>query len=252
MKIRILGSGSSGGVPRVGTGWGACDPNEPKNRRTRCSILIESNTGKRCLIDTAPDMREQLLACDVHYLDAVFYTHAHADQAHGIDDLRGIAMVNHARVPVYANEETAKDLGRRFDYCFQSFQGYPAILDMQVIDAPVDVDDMRVIPVPVPHGLVEALGFRIGNAAYFPDLSDLPKRALDALQGLEVLIIDALRYKPHPSHLTVAQALAFSEIVRPKTTILTNLHQDLDYQTLIATLPPGVIPAYDGMEIKLQ
>ena len=251
MKVRILGSGSSGGIPRVGTGWGACDPKEPKNRRSRCSLLVESDIGARILIDTSPDMREQLLACDVHDLDAVFYTHAHADQAHGIDDLRGIAMVNRQRVPVYADAETLSDLTRRFDYCFQSFQGYPAILDAHEMDKPVYVGGLTVIPVRVPHGSINALGFRIGNVGYFPDLSDLPDTALAKLEGLDVLIIDALRYRWHPSHLSVSQALEFAERLKPGRTVLTNLHQDLDYRTLLATLPTGVVPGYDGMDIIL-
>lgn len=250
MKIRILGSGSSGGVPRIGTGWGACNPAEPKNRRTRCSVLVEGDHGTRILIDTSPDMREQLIACDVHHLDAVFYTHAHADQAHGIDDLRGIAIANGAQVPVYGDPENLKILMDRFDYCFTPMKGYPAILDAhEMTAAAVDVNELHVIPIEVPHGLINALGFRIGGVGYFPDLSGMSVAAQGLLQELDVLVIDALRYRPHPSHLSVAQALEISNSLQPKQTVLTNLHQDLDYQTLLGTLPAGVYPAYDGMEI---
>ena len=249
MKVRILGSGSSGGVPRVGSGWGACDPNEPKNRRTRCSILIEGDQGTRVLVDTAPDMREQLLACDVHHIDAVFYTHAHADQAHGIDDLRGVAMTNRARVPIYADPVNLEALTHRFDYCFTRVQGYPPILEAHEITEPVTVNELDIRPLTVPHGPIPALGFRIGDVAYFPDLSDIPDGVMAELDGLDVLILDALRYQPHPCHLTVDQALGFIDRLKPQRAVLTNLHQDLDYSTLQGTLPSGVVPAYDGMEI---
>jgi phosphoribosyl 1,2-cyclic phosphate phosphodiesterase len=262
LRLTILGCGSSAGVPRVGVGWGACDPANPKNRRRRCSILVERTApdgrATSVLVDTTPDLREQLLGADVNRLDAVLYTHEHADHIHGIDDLRPLAIVMHRRIPVYADRMTSELLQIRFGYCFEApaGSGYPPILEMRhlkagaatVVAGPggaVDAMPFRMI-----HGDIEALGFRFGDIAYAPDVSQMPEESLDHLRGLDVLILDALRYAPHPTHFSVSEALDLIAQVKPRRAILTNLHTDLDYEKLRRELPPGIEPAYDGLQIE--
>lgn len=261
LTITILGCGSSGGVPRPALGWGACDPNNPKNRRRRCSLLLErrAETGvTRVLIDTSPDLREQLLDADADHIDAVFLTHEHADQTHGIDDLRGVVMHMRKRIPLYLSQSTAHDIVARFGYCFATPPGsdYPPILDRCSIEA----GEARTITGKggalalsaflVQHGNIPALGYRIGNVAYTPDLNEIPDQSLDALAGLDLWIIDALRYTQHPTHFSVSDALRWISRVRPRRAVLTNLHSDLDYETLRRELPDGVVPAYDGMVLE--
>ncbi|MCJ2074052.1 MBL fold metallo-hydrolase [Methylobacterium sp. J-030] len=263
LTLRILGCGSSGGVPRVGSGWGACDPENPRNRRRRCSILVERLAGggrTTLLVDTSPDLREQLIDAGVKRLDAVLYTHAHADHTHGIDDLRPLVIAMRARIPVYADALTRAPLTKRFGYCFETPPGsaYPPILDLR--DLPVDGDltlageggAIRVESLPVEHGNEAALGFRFGQAAYMPDVSLIPEASLARLHGLDLLIIDALRDTPHPTHFSVSQALALIAEVRPRRAVLTNLHTDLDHAALAARLPDGVVPAYDGLSLTLD
>ena len=262
LTVTILGSGSSTGVPRVGAGWGACDPSEPRNRRRRCSILVEK-TGPEgttaVLVDTSPDLRQQLLDAGVTRLDAVLFTHDHADHTHGIDDLRPLVLHMRRRIPAYADATTAAVLQARFGYCFETppGSGYPPILDEHRIVVPrpvviqgpggaVEAEPFRMI-----HGPTEATGFRFGSLAYAPDVSVMPPESVERLRGLEVLIVDALRYTPHPSHFSVSEALALIEAVRPQRAILTNLHTDLDYETLRREVPAGVEPAFDGLQVEL-
>ncbi|MBY0531127.1 MAG: MBL fold metallo-hydrolase [Xanthobacteraceae bacterium] len=258
----ILGCGSSGGVPRVGQGWGACDPNNPKNRRRRCSLLVERESAEgrtTVLIDTSPDLREQLLDADVATIDAVLYSHDHADHTHGIDDLRPLALVQRKRIDVYADEQTSKLLHERFGYCFETPAGseYPPILQEHRMreDREVTVSgkggEITALPFSMQHGSTQALGFRIGKAAYSCDVSDLPAASLKALEGLDLWIVDALRYRPHPSHFSVDETLGWIARMKPKRAVLTNLHTDLDYEELKAKLPPNVEPAYDGIEISI-
>ncbi len=264
LKVTILGSGSSGGVPRLGGTdgageWGACDPLEPKNRRRRCSILVERGA-TRVLVDTTPDMREQLLDARVSKLDAVLITHDHADQAHGFDDLRMIAQNMMRRVDVYAAPETMRAMKQRFGYCFNDGQrdGYPAIIEDHTIERPYR--DVAIAgaggPISVrtfdqDHGTLVSQGFRFGQVAYSSDVVGLDTAAFDALSGVDCWIVDALRYRAHPTHAHVEKTLSWIERVRPKRAILTNLHTDLDYQTLRRALPDGVEPAFDGMTITL-
>ncbi len=264
MKVTILGCGSSGGVPRIGGtdgqgDWGACDPAEPRNRRRRCSILVE-NGPTRVLVDCSPDMREQLLDARVATLDAVFITHDHADQSHGIDDLRMIAQNMMRRVPVHAGPETLAVLRSRFSYCFEATSNgaYPAILEAHEITRPFA--DIRIGPADAPitvrafdqdHGTMVSQGFRFGPVAYSSDVVNLDDAAFAALEGVECWIVDALRYRPHPTHSHLEKTLAWISRVRPRRAILTNLHIDLDYRALINSLPDCVEPAYDGMTICL-
>lgn len=259
-RFTILGCGSSGGVPRLGGDWGDCDPANPKNRRRRCSLLVEriAPTGTtRVLIDTSPDMREQLLDAGVGTLDAVVYTHSHADHVHGIDDLRQIVFNLRARLPVWADLPTQKDLLARFDYAFVQPEGslYPPILDLHTIDGPVTVSGaggaITFAPFPVDHGSMPALGFRIAGLAYLPDAVGIPEPSWTLLQGLDVWIVDALRRKPHPTHAHLAMTLDWIARAAPARAILTNMHVDLDHATLEAEMPAHIAPAHDGMVIEL-
>ncbi|KAB2942760.1 MAG: MBL fold metallo-hydrolase [Hyphomicrobium sp.] len=262
-RATILGCGSSGGVPRIGSMWGACDPTNPKNRRSRCSALIERLGKPRhttVLIDTAPDLREQLLSVRCETLDAVLYTHDHADHTHGIDDLRMVAYAMKKRIDVWVDEPTRQSLTERFGYCFEKPIGsaYPPILTPHPIDppAPIRVEGpsgaIEVVPIPQLHGDIGTLGYRIGGLAYSPDVSDIPIASVPLLQNLDVWIVDALRYTAHPSHFSVKQALEWIKRLKPKRAILTHMTTDLDYEALRRELPEGVEPAYDGMVIKFD
>lgn len=262
VRLTILGCGSSAGVPRIGGQWGACDPANPKNRRRRCSVLIErqgSGGTTRLLIDTSPDLRQQLLDVGVGVLDAVLYTHDHADHTNGIDELRAIALNTRARVPVWADQRTSDVLMNRFSYCFQMAPGsdYPPILRLNRLTPgkSVEIDGpggaIAALPFEVEHGTIRALGFRIGKAAYTPDLNGIPEGSLSALSNLDLWIVDALRLKPHPSHFTLEESLQWIGRLKPKRAVLTNMHIDLDYETLSLRLPPHVEPAYDGMALDI-
>jgi phosphoribosyl 1,2-cyclic phosphate phosphodiesterase len=261
VTFTILGCGSSGGVPRPGTGWGACDPNNPKNRRRRCALLVERKGPDgvtRILVDTGPDLREQLLDANVDWLDGVLYTHEHADHTHGIDDLRGLFMHRRRRVDVYADDVTSRMLMTRFGYCFVQPPGsdYPPILNMHGLapGRPLTIDGkggpITALPFTQDHGDIKSLGFRFGDVAYSSDLHDMPDASADALAGLDLWIVDALRYNPHPAHFSVTDALAWIERLKPARAVLTNMHADLDYEALRLSLPPGIDLAYDGMRLE--
>jgi phosphoribosyl 1,2-cyclic phosphate phosphodiesterase len=252
MEVTILGCGTSGGVPRLGNDWGACDPNEPKNRRSRCSILVE-NKGTKVLIDTSPDMRQQLLDAEVDDLDGVVWTHEHADQCHGIDELRVLAIRHRRRIDVWGDDKTLSILMKRFDYCFERLKGssYPAILSENFIDGPFSVGNIDFIPFDQDHGNITSLGFRMGAIGYSNDLVNLDDNGFDILKGIDTWIVDAMRYTPHPTHVNLETALKWIERLKPRRAVLTNMHVDLDYQTLINELPAGVEPAYDGMVVTV-
>jgi phosphoribosyl 1,2-cyclic phosphate phosphodiesterase len=262
LKFTILGCGSSGGVPRPALGWGDCDPGNPKNRRRRTSLLVERRSSAgvtRVLVDTSPDLRQQLLDAEVDSLDAVLITHEHADHTHGIDDLRGLFIRHRRRVDVHLDEHTAKTMRQRFGYCFQAPPGseYPPIANEHRL-APGQTLSVRgaggaiaALPILQAHGDINSLGFRFGGLAYSCDLKDLPAQSVEALGNLDIWIVDALRYRPHPSHWSVDEALAWIDRLKPRRAILTNLHSDLDYETLRAELPSHVEPAFDGMVVEL-
>jgi phosphoribosyl 1,2-cyclic phosphate phosphodiesterase len=263
LTLTVLGCGSSAGVPRPALGWGKCDPANPKNRRRRCSLLVERTSEHgttRIVIDTAPDLREQLIDAHVDHIDAVFLTHEHADQTHGIDDLRSVVLHQRKRIPVYFNQSTAKDIMARFSYCFIAPEGsdYPPILTRHGIEA----GESRVIEGKggtitlsaflVQHGNIPALGYRIGEAAYSPDLNDIPPESWPLLENLDLWIVDGLRPTPHPSHFSVDDALSWIDRFKPRRAVITNMHSDLDYEVLRQSLPEGVIPAYDGMRLEVK
>ncbi|WP_291823993.1 MBL fold metallo-hydrolase [Bosea sp. (in: a-proteobacteria)] len=263
LTVTILGCGSSGGVPRPALGWGACDPTEPKNRRRRCSILVERDGPSgttRLLVDTSPDLREQLLDAGVLHLDAVLFSHDHADHTHGIDDLRALVLHNRKRVTVHADARTQTSLTHRFRYLFETPPGsdYPAILDMRPLadGQPLTITGaggaIEALPLAVQHGPnYEALGFRFGDVGYVPDVSLMPQAAMTALAGLDVLILDCLRETPHSSHFNLAEALEAIAELKPRRAVLTNLHADLDYNRLRNMLEPGIDVGFDGMRISV-
>jgi phosphoribosyl 1,2-cyclic phosphate phosphodiesterase len=258
LRFTVLGCGSSAGVPRVGFGWGDCDPSNPKNRRRRCSLLVERHGEEgvtRILIDTAPDLREQLLDARVDHLDAVLLTHEHADQIHGIDDVRPLAQRQRQRIPFYFSASAAPDIRARFAYCFETpaRSHYPPIISENLIEPgrSVHLDGkggrVSALPFLVSHGEIPAVGFRLGGLAYTPDVNGIPDASLPALQNLDVWIVDALRFVPHPSHFNVEMALDWIRRIKPRQAILTNLSADVDFDVLRHRLPHGVEPAFDGM-----
>jgi len=263
LTVTILGCGSSGGVPRPALGWGKCDPKNPKNRRRRCSLLVErrgsAGAVTRVLVDTSPDLREQLLDVEVDWLDGVLFTHDHADHTHGIDDLRALVIHKRRRVDLYCDERTSAVLNARFGYCFATPQGseYPPIVnDHRIMPGrPVTISGeggpITALPFLQEHGDIPSLGFRFGGLAYSSDLKSLPSDSAAALAGLDVWIVDALRHAPHPSHFSVDDSLAWIDRIKPKHAVLTNLHSDLDYKALRERLPAHVEPAFDGMKIEL-
>lgn len=259
LTFTILGCGSSMGVPRVALGWGSCDPNNPKNRRRRCSLLIEragTQGNTRVLIDCSPDLRNQLLDTQVDWLDGVLITHEHADHTHGIDDLRPLFVHKRRRVDVYLDEPTSRAMHARFGYCFMTPPGsdYPPIATEKrlVPGKPVTIEGqggpIELLPILQNHGDIPSLGFRIGKVAYSADIKDLPPESLGLMAGLDVWIVDALRRSPHPSHFNLEEALHWIGRIKPKRAILTNLHTDMDYAELCAALPSGIEPAYDRMQ----
>jgi phosphoribosyl 1,2-cyclic phosphate phosphodiesterase len=248
-------------VPRLGGHWGDCDPENPKNRRTRCSLLVSRDGPEgttRVLIDTSPDLRHQLLEAGVGELDAVLYTHSHADHVHGLDDLRMIVFNMRRQLDVWADGDTGEQLLSRFGYAFVQPEGSPSppICNLHTIKGDVTIDGaggpITFTPFEVDHGSIEALGFRIGDAAYLPDVAQIPDAAWPVLEGLDLWILDALRRDPHPTHSHLAQSLDWIAQAAPKQAVLTNMHIDLDWDTVAAETPDNVTPAYDGMTLSIR
>jgi phosphoribosyl 1,2-cyclic phosphate phosphodiesterase len=253
MKVTILGCGASWGVPAIGPDWGRCDPVEPRNRRRRCSLLVESRDAV-LLIDMAPDLREQLLAANVARLDAVLLTHAHADHLHGIDDIRIINRLIGKALPIYTSSEALAEVERRFGYALLPAPDKPLYRPALIgrpIDGPFTAAGVRIVPIVQDHGYSMSLGFRIGPVAYSTDVAALDETAFAALAGTEVWIVDCMRREPHPTHSHLAKTLAWIDRVRPRRAILTRMDQSLDYGELCAELPHGVEPGYDGLTIDL-
>ncbi len=267
LTATILGCGSSGGVPRPGQGWGACDPANPKNRRRRCSLLLERqgpDGSTIVLIDTSPDLREQWLAAGPSggghdHLDGILMTHSHADHTHGIDDVRPLVIKARKRIDIFMDQPTRSALLSRFGYIFETPPGsqYPPLLNMNEIRHGVaaSVDGpggrMDALPFLLRHGDMDALGFRIGAMAYTPDVVGIPEDSIEYLANLDLWIIDALRYTRHPSHFSLEEALDWIKRMKPRRAILTNLHTDMDYERLCSELPSGVEPAYDGLVLPI-
>lgn len=254
MKLRILGSGTSSGVPRIGPDWGACDPAEPRNRRTRASLLVE-HEGTHILVDTSPDLREQLLAAGVSTVDAVIWTHDHADHCHGIDDLRQVFHALGRPVIGYARPDVLEALRARFGYIFAGRDGYPAVVEARLLPERLTIGGVSVVTADQPHGSISSVGLRFeaaGRAAgYATDFSELTPAMKALYAGLDVWVLDALRHAPHPTHPTVADALGWIRELAPARAAFIHMDHSLDYRTLAAELPAGVEPGYDGLEIVL-
>lgn len=274
-RVRILGCGSSGGVPRVGGDWGACDPSEPRNRRMRSSILVdywEGGTGGEgampppeqrtsVIIDTSPDLRQQLLNAETKRIDAVIYTHDHADQSHGMDDLRALAYRMKTRIPTYMDTSENNDLLERFKYCFEMPEGrnHPPILDLQPSISPGQQftisgpgGDLTALTLGLSHGPAPSLGFRFGPFVYTPDVWDIDDQTLELISGAKLWIVDALRYASHPTHAHADKTLMWLAKTQIREAVLTNLHIDMDYESLNVELPGQQSCAYDGLDIYLS
>jgi phosphoribosyl 1,2-cyclic phosphate phosphodiesterase len=254
MKITMLGCGPSTGVPAIGPDWGACDPGDPRNRRRRASLLIECR-GKTVLIDTSPDMREQLLDANIGRLNAVILTHAHADHLHGIDDLRSVNRVMQQAIPLYANAATLAEVEHRFGYVFDPIPSdgyfYKPHLTPHLIEGSFTAAGLPIVSFDQDHGYSKTLGFRIGVFGYSTDVVELDDAGFAALAGIELWIVDCLRYLPHSTHSHLEKTLSWIERVKPGRAILTHLDRPLDYRELAAKLPSGVEPGYDGLIIEL-
>ncbi|MBA3810978.1 MAG: MBL fold metallo-hydrolase [Caulobacteraceae bacterium] len=264
LEVVILGCGSSAGVPRADGNWGACDPANPRNRRSRCSLLVRRLSGgadnqTSVVVDAAPEFRLQAAAAGVRRLDALLLTHDHADQCHGIDDIRAFALTQRQRIACWMDGSTGASLAQMFGYIFQGAGVYPAIGDMRNLPphgAAWEVSGPSgTIPVTTfdqDHGPIRSIGYRFGSMAYSSDLVDLPETSFEALANLDLWIVDALRRTPHPTHAHLGRTLAWIERLKPRRAILTNMHMDLDYADLARELPVGVEPAYDGLRAHIE
>lgn len=262
LRFTILGCGSSPGVPRPNGDWGACDPDEPRNRRMRASLLVQrigDDGVTTVVIDTGPDFRQQMLLAGVTHIDGVVYTHAHADHVHGIDDLRTFVMTQRARIPVFADARTTERLRTAFDYIFetQKGSGYPPIVDAHLVETGREISiagkggAVTLTPFGIDHGTLRIKGFKIGGLSYCTDASGFPEKTLPVIARSDILIIDALQPQPHPTHFSMGQALDWIRRLEPRRAVLTHMHTPMDYRTVLQATPPHVEPAYDGMVLEL-
>ena len=254
MKLTILGCGTSSGVPRIGNDWGDCDPNEPKNRRSRVSIIVESQT-TRILVDTSPDLRNQFLDNDIDVVDAVIWTHDHADHCHGIDDLRAVFHKTRQPIPAYARPFTLESLKSRFSYAFDGHKYYPSICDGRPLSDEVQIGDVTVKTVDQPHGGITSAGFRFENndksICYATDFGEITDEMRNLYLSSDIFVVDALREKPHPTHAHLKMTLNFITSTNAKLSLLTHMDKSMDYQELRAQLANGIEPAYDGYQISI-
>lgn len=252
LDITILGSGTSTGIPVVGCECPVCRSSDPRNQRTRCSALV-SFAGRNVLIDTSTDLRQQALREDIRNIDAVLYTHCHADHVHGIDDLRGFNLRSRKAIPIYGAEETLKRIRHMFDYIFngETPYGFAPLLETCTVVGPVDLFGLTFEPIPLLHGDLEVLGYRCGPVAYLTDCSAIPDSSMPLLQNLQLLVIDGLRFKPHPTHFNIPQAIAMAKQIGAGRTLLTHLSHDVDHAQHAQDLPAGIEFAYDGQRVSL-
>lgn len=253
MRVIILGCATSTGVPIIGCTCPVCTSENPKNKRTRCSLYIETK-GKNILIDSSTDLRFQALKHNITRLDAVLYTHSHADHTHGIDELRTFNFVNKMVIPCYGNDLTINNLKKNFAYIFDgvySAGGKPK-LELNVVENSFDFDEIEIIPVEINHDRWMILGYRVGNIAYLTDCSGIPAESMEKLQGLDLLIVSALRYIEHPAHFNIEQAVAISQKIGAKLSVFTHMGHEVEYEMLLSELPENIVPAYDGMEMEFD
>jgi phosphoribosyl 1,2-cyclic phosphate phosphodiesterase len=258
VKLVVLGCGTSTGVPRLsgeaGIDWGACDPDEPKNRRSRVGIMVESDEGSRILVDTPPDLRSQLVACEITRVDAVFWTHDHADHCHGIDDLRALRYGRYGPLPGYASKDTVHRLRHRFGYAFAGQYGYPAFVTIETLDNLRMCAGFSVGSCQMPHGPICTTGYRFDShgksLSYATDFSEITREMVELFKGSSILVVDCLRREPHPTHANLDMALELAEAARVERVVLTHLDKSMDYATLSAETPNHVLVAFDGMELE--
>jgi phosphoribosyl 1,2-cyclic phosphate phosphodiesterase len=253
MRVTLLGTGTSYGVPVIACSCSVCTSDDPRNKRTRASAYVEVD-GRAFLIDTATELRLQALAHGVRRVDAVLFTHYHADHVGGLDDLKAFNAINGDILPCYGNAATEDALRQRFDFAFDGspFVGGIPHITFTVVEEPFDLFGVRVTPVELQHGRITATGWRIGNAAYLTDCNGIPPRSMELLQGLDLMVIDGLRPRPHPTHFSIPEAVAVAQQLRPKLTLLTHLTHEVDHAKVSAELPPGVELAYDGQVIEIS
>lgn len=252
MLLTVLGVGSSAGTPVIGCSCSTCKSTNPRNKRTRCSSIIRLDNGKNLLIDTGPDIRQQALRENITRLDAVLYTHTHADHLHGIDDLRAFCQIQRQQIPLFGKMDAMAHIKSKFSYTLREpsdFWDLP-VLSTNVVDQPFEIDDLTIIPIPVMHGNLEIFGYRVGDLAYITDVSAIPDSSIALLRGLKVLLLDCLRYKPHYTHINLEQSLEYSSLIGAEKTYLIHMTHEIDYETLNGQLPTGVELAYDGMRIN--
>jgi phosphoribosyl 1,2-cyclic phosphate phosphodiesterase len=253
MQLTILGAGSSAGTPAIGCQCDTCRSDNPRNKRTRCSSIITLDTGENILIDTGPDLRLQALRENMTNIGAVLYTHTHADHLHGIDDLRGFCQVNRKQIPLYSYQEAVEHIKDKFGYTLREpcdFWDLP-VLSINEVNAPFDLFGTIVTPIPIMHGRIQIFGYRIGNIAYMTDVSSIPESSFGLLENLDLLLIDCLRVKEHPTHLNIEQSLAYISLIKAKQSVLIHMTHELEYKTLTKMLPKNVSVGYDGLKINI-
>lgn len=253
-QLTLLGVGSSAGTPVVGCECSTCKSNNKKNHRTRCSSLITLENGKNILIDTSPDLREQSLREELISIDAVLFTHHHADHCHGIDDLRAFCQINRKQIPLYGNSFSIDELNKKFQYAMREPNGFwdIPILKPSVIDEPFNLFDRLISPIPVYHGKSLINGYRIGNMAYLTDVSEIPDSSMEQLQDLDVLLLDCLRNEPHPTHFSFDESMDVAKKLKANKTFLIHMTHELEYDALTKALPESVFVGYDGLKININ
>ena len=254
MKITVLGAGSSAGTPVIGCECPVCHSSNMKNKRSRCSSIITLDNGSHILIDTSPDFKMQAMREQIHKIDAVLFTHHHADHCHGIDDLRAYCQKYKQAIPIFANENTMKELKLKFNYAIREESQFweTPVLQANIVNGPFHIEETQIIPLPVIHGRMEILGYRLGNLAYITDVSEIPESTLDLLQGVDILLLDCLRYEPHFSHYGFKQSLEMSEKIKAKRTFFIHMTHDIEYDAVSSDLPDNVYLAYDGLQLNLN
>lgn len=254
MQLTMLGVGSSAGTPMLGCKCDTCLSSDPRNNRTRCSSLIQLDNGKVILIDTGPDLRLQSLREKLTHIDAVLYTHTHADHLHGIDDLRSFCQIQRSQIPLYGNHDAMTHIAEKFGYTLRepgNFWDLP-VLKTNPIHAPFQLFDQTIIPIPIKHGNSDIYGYRIGDIAYLTDVSSIPKSSLLLLQGLKVLLLDCLRYTTHYTHINMEQSLQYASLINAESTFMIHMTHELEYAALSAQLPSNVYVGYDGLKIRVD
>ena len=253
-SLTILGAGSSAGTPVVGCKCETCLSLNPRNNRTRCSSLITLKNGKNILIDTSPDLREQSLRESISSVDAVLFTHAHADHCHGIDDLRAFCQINKIQIPLYGNKNVMEQIIHKFEYAMiepKNFWEIP-VLKPNIIEAPFKIFDETITPIPVKHGNNNINGYRIGNLGYITDVSEISENSMKLLEGIDVLLLDCLRMEPHFTHLSFSESIEIAKIINAKATYLIHMTHNLEYESLKKILPEGIFVGYDGLKLEIN